>query len=213
MLPLRNRYQRYMLVPSKTLPRPHRFTISLHYILFIGIKYAISSFFTVSHIFTTRSLRYMRSRLRGNMYISFVGEGGGATSRWRARGDQQLRGFCCRSLLCHVFCLSRDGLSTFVEILQIKSECAFRVTIPPISFNVGGHVAPPPSACLAEQFSRGGGAPSNPRGLPGITRQRVGLPLKIFLLNSLLLLLRPAAFPHRTHEPTPQTLASRPTRT
>ena len=44
-----------------------------------------------------------------------------------------------------------------------------------------------PSGAVLE----GRGRPLQPKsaGLPGITRQRVGLPLKIFRLNSLLLLL------------------------
>jgi len=48
------------------------------------------------------------------------------------------------------------------------------------------------------------GRPLQPKsaGLPGITRQRVGLPLKIFRLNSLLLLLlaRPAISTHGIEE-------------
>ena len=46
-----------------------------------------------------------------------------------------------------------------------------------------------PSGAVLE----GRGRPLQPKsaGLPGITRQRVGLPLKIFRLNSLLLLLLP----------------------
>ena len=48
---------------------------------------------------------------------------------------------------------------------------------------------------LAEQFSREPPPPPpKSAGLPGITRQRVGLPLKIFRLNSLLLLLQTERF-------------------
>ena len=48
-------------------------------------------------------------------------------------------------------------------------------------------------ACISRSSFPGRGRPLQPKsaGLPGITRQRVGLPLKIFRLNSILLLLPP----------------------
>ena len=57
----------------------------------------------------------------------------------------------------------------------------------------------------------GRGRPLQPKsaGLPGITRQRVGLPLKIFRLNSLLLLLPLRSLPFGTTTKRGSNVASR----
>ena len=72
------------------------------------------------------------------------------------------------------------------KLLSGRPPFAKRCRISAETWRVGVLVMP--SGAVLE----GRGRPLQPKsaGLPGITRQRVGLPLKIFRLNSLLLLLR-----------------------